>query len=163
MLLKKKNSLRLLQILFYPILPSYVAKLGSVFLILMEGGLPLNALLKRCLDFIVDFHLLFLLWVALSLSFSTEYSWSLKVSQKAFIFCCSACWFTFTYVSTGVLVGLVFLLLFFASLTFATTRVVEFILLDSLLHRLYIVWDLILQFLVNASVEDRWHCCFITD
>ena len=58
---RKKNSLRLLQILFLLILLSYVTKLGSVFPIIMEGGLPLNALLERCLDLIVDFHLLFLL------------------------------------------------------------------------------------------------------
>ena len=48
-------------ILFLPILLSHVAKLSSVFPILVEGGLPLNALLERCLDFIIDFHLLFLL------------------------------------------------------------------------------------------------------
>ena len=163
MLLKKKKSLRLLQILFLPILLSYVAKLGSVFPILMEGGLPLNALLERCLDFIVDFYLLFLLWVSLSLSFFTKHSWNLKVLQKAFIFCCSACWFTFTYVYVGVLVGLLFLLPFFASLTFAATRVVEFLLIDSLLHKLYIVWELILQLLVDAFVEDIWCCYFIID
>ena len=153
-----------MQILFLPILLSYVAKLGSVFPILMEGGLPLNALLERCLDFIVDFHLLFLLWVALSLSFSAEHSWNLKISQRAFIFCCSGCWFTFTYVYVGVLVGLLFLLPFFTSFfTFAATRVVEFLLMDSLLHRLYIVWELILQLIVDASVEDRWFCYFIVD
>ena len=136
---KKKNSLRLLQILFLPILLSHVSKLSSVFPIFVEGGLPLNALLERCLDFIIDFHLLFLLWVSLSLSFSAEHSWSLKVLRRVFIFCHSACWFTFTYVFAGVLVGLLFLLPFFASFAFAATRVLKFLLMDSLLHRLYIV------------------------
>ena len=95
--IKSLNFVVVFCILFLPILLSYVAKLGSVFLILVEGGLPLNALLERCLDFIIDFHLLFLLWVPLS-SFSAEHSWSLKVSRRASIFCCSACWFTYTYV-----------------------------------------------------------------
>ena len=36
-------------------------------------------------------------------------------------------WFTFTYVSARVLVGLLFLLPLFASLTFAVARVVEFL------------------------------------
>ena len=39
----------------------------------------------------------------------------------------------------GVLVGLLFLLPFFASFIFAATRVVEFLFMDSLLHRLHIM------------------------
>ena len=39
----------------------------------------------------------------------------------------------------GVLVGLLFLLPFFASFIFVATRVVEFLLMDSLLHRLTMV------------------------
>ena len=39
----------------------------------------------------------------------------------------------------GVLVGLLFLLPFFASFIFAATRVVEFLFMDSLLHRLTMV------------------------
>ena len=132
--IKSLNFVVVFCILFLLILLSHVAKLGGVFPILVEGGLPLNVLLERCLDFIIVFHLLFLLWVPLSLSFSTEHSWSLKVSRRAFIFCCSACWFTFTYVSAGVLVGLLFLLPFFASLIFSPTRAEEFLLIDSLLH-----------------------------
>ena len=123
----------------------------------MEGGLPLNALLERCLDFIIDFHLLFLLWVPLLLSFSAEHSWSLKVSWRAFIFCYSACWFTFTYVSARVLVGLLFLLPFFASFTFSATNVVKFLLMDSLLHRLCIVWELLLsncQLMLLQKIDD---------
>ena len=125
----------------------------------MEGGLPLNALLERCLDFIIDFHLLFLLWVPLLLRFSAEHSWSLKVSWRAFIFCCSACWFTFTYVFVEVLVGLLFLLPFFASLIFATTRVVEFLLMDSLLHRLTMVGCNKLHGCCTRPYHEVWSCC----